>query len=270
GWTRGAGCAVYARPTAPPATTSLRLSPADDGGLEVQVPIPETGTGSHTVVRSELAAALGMDPDDIHVRQVSTAELPYDPGVGASRVTVGMSAAVHQLAAAWTQSARDAPVVVETGPGSGLPALSFCAQVAHVAVDPETGQLRVLELVTAVDVAAILHRRAHQMQIDGGALMGLGFACFEDLLESEGQVWAANLAEFRLPTAEDAPVLRTVLLEGGQGVGPANVKAIGELSNVAVAAAVANAVADATGCRIRQLPITAERVFWARQEAGGA
>jgi CO/xanthine dehydrogenase Mo-binding subunit len=65
----------------------------------------------------------------------------------------------------------------------------------------------------------------------------------------------------------DAPALRTVLVEGGQGVTPANVKPVGELTNVAVAAAVANAVADATGCRIRDLPVTAEKVFWALKGA---
>lgn len=96
--------------------------------------------------------------------------------------------------------------------------------------------------------------------------MGYGFACLEDLLETGGQVWAANLAEFRLPTAEDVPALRTVLVEGGRGVGPSNVKAVGELSNVPTAAAIANAVAEATGCRIRHLPLTAERVFWALRD----
>jgi CO/xanthine dehydrogenase Mo-binding subunit len=65
----------------------------------------------------------------------------------------------------------------------------------------------------------------------------------------------------------DIPVLRTVLVEGGQGVTSANVKPVGELTNVAVAAAIANAVADATGCRIRDLPVTAEKVFWSRPGA---
>ncbi len=263
GWCSGVGLAVYARPTAPAATTSVRLALSGDGDLDLQVPVPETGTGSHTMAREELASTLGVSPDRIRVRQVSTAELPYDPGVGASRVTVGLTAAIRALATAWNEREGDGPVTVATDPGSDPAALSFCAQVAHVAVDCDTGQLRVLELVTAVDVAAILRPRSHQMQIDGGVVMGLGFACLEDILEEEGQVWASNLGEFRLPTAEDTPVLRTVLIEGGAGVGPSNVKAIGELSNVPVAAAVANAVAAATGCRIRQLPITAERTFWA-------
>ncbi|MGH9086554.1 MAG: xanthine dehydrogenase family protein molybdopterin-binding subunit [Acidimicrobiales bacterium] len=270
GWRTGIGCAVYARPTAPPAATSLRLVPVDEGAFCVEIPFPETGTGSHTLVRETTAAALGIDPDQVAVRQVSTASLPYDPGVGASRVTVGLTAAVHQLVAEWERRGEDGSVEVETAPSPGeRPALSYCAQVARVAVDPETGQVRVLDLVTAVDVATVLRPRSHRLQLDGGAVMGLGFALLEDLGESEGQVWAANLAEFRLPAADDVPPLRTVLVEGGRGVGPSNVKAAGELSNVPTAAAVANAVADATGRRVRTLPITAEQVYWALHDGGG-
>jgi CO/xanthine dehydrogenase Mo-binding subunit len=266
GWRRGRGVALYARPTAPAATTSLRLVPGEGGRVAVELPLPETGTGSHSVVRQELACALGIPPELVEVRQVSTGSLPYDPGVGASRVTVGLTAAVRELAERWAAEGPGEAVTVETAPGTDPPALSYCAQVADVAVDPETGQVLVTGLTTALDVASVLRPRSHAMQIDGGAVMGYGFACLEDLLEADGQVWAANLGEFRLPTAEDAPPLRTVLVEGGRGVGPSNVKAVGELSNVPTAAAIANAIADATGRRVREVPLTAERVFWAMQD----
>lgn len=259
----GTGVAVYARPTPSPAPTSLMLTPLPGGRLEVGVPIPETGTGSHAMIRRRLAAELGLDPSEVAVRQLPTTALPGDPGVGASRVTVGLSRAVARLAEEWRASAHDGPVMVTLPAATEPPALTYCAQAARVAVDLETGQVRILELVSAVDVAEIVNQRAHQMQIDGGAVMGIGFACLEDLLEDDGQVLAANLGEFRLPAAADVPILRTVLVTGGHGVGPANVKAIGELTNVPAAAAIANAVADATGTRMRELPITAERVYWA-------
>ena len=234
------------------------------------MPIPETGTGSHTVVRNRLAAELGISPEDVEVAHVATGELPGDPGVGASRVTVGMSEALGRAAQAWRDRIGDEPVVVQVGPGdlgtegpAPAPVASYCAQVVQVAVDPATGQVKVLEILTAVDVGQIIHPLGHQMQIDGGAIMGYGFACLEDLAEDTGQITAANLGEFKLASMHDAPMLRTVLLEGGQGVTSANVKPVGELTNVPVAAAVANAVADATGCRIRDLPVTAEKVFWA-------
>jgi len=263
GMAYGTGVAVYVRPTPAPTPTSLSLTPLPDGRLEVGVPIPETGTGSHAVIGRRLAAELGVDPSRVVVRQVATTALPGDPGVGASRVTAGQSRAVACLAEAWRASAQEGPVLVTVPAAAEPAALTCCAQVARVAVDTETGQVRVLELVSAVDVATIVNPRAHQMQIDGGAVMGIGFACLEDLLEDQGQVLASNLGEFKLAAAPDVPPLRTVLVEGGLGVGPANVKAVGELTNVPVAAAIANAVADATGARVRQVPITAERVYWA-------
>jgi CO/xanthine dehydrogenase Mo-binding subunit len=140
-------------------------------------------------------------------------------------------------------------------------------QVAQVAVDPQTGQLLVLEILTAVDVAAIINPAAHQMQIDGGVAMGLGFACLEDLDEADGQVWSGNLGDFKLPSARDVPRYRTVRVPGGTGVGTANVKNIGESTTPPVAPAIAGAVFAATGCRIRDLPITAEKIFAAMQGA---
>ncbi len=268
GVARGTGVAVYARPTPAPGPTSLSLAPLPGGRLEVGVPVPETGTGSHAMIGRRLAAELRVDPSRIVVRQMATTELPGDPGVGASRVTAGLSRAAAYLAEAWRASAQDGPVLVTVPAAAEPPALSYCAQVAQVAVDRETGQVTILELVSAVDVAAIVNARAHQMQIDGGAVMGIGFACIEDLREDDGQVLASNFGEFRIPAATDVPALRTVLVDGGKGVGPANVKAVGELTNVPVAAAVANAVADATGVRVRQLPITAERVYWAIRHRG--
>ena len=119
-WLTGSGIAVYARPTNPPATTSMRLQRAGGGRLLAEVPIPETGTGSHTVVRNQLASALGVDPDLVDVRQASTGELPFDPGVGASRVTVGMAAAAARLASEWLGGPGTDPVTVATEPGAKL------------------------------------------------------------------------------------------------------------------------------------------------------
>ncbi len=262
GWRRGSGVALYARPTRAGAT-SLRLQRLDRQRLLLEVPIPETGTGSHSAMRSLLASRLALAPEQVEVRQAPTSQLGYDPGVGASRVTVGMALAIEELARRWEEHDDDGPVAVESD-GSSWPAvLSFCAQLARVAVDPDTGQVRVLELVSAVDVARIVNPRAHQLQIDGGTVMGFGAAVLEDLGEEDGQVTAATLGDLKLPTSHDLPVLRTVLVDGGAGLGPTGVKSVGELTNVAVPAAVANAVADATGARISTLPITAERVYWA-------
>ena len=269
GWLTGTGIAIYSRGTTTVVSTSLRLVQKDDGCVRVELPLTETGAGSHTVARQLVAHGLGIDPKDVEVVQVGTDDLPRDAGAGGSRVTASLAYAVDAAMKAWQGRLDNEPVVVDVeesgGPGVG----SYCVQFAQVAIDPATGQLKVLELLSAVDVAEIINPKAHQMQIDGAAVMGFGYACLEDLDESEGQVWAANLGEFKLASSRDAPPLKTVLLRGGRGVGTANIKNIGELANPAAAPAIANAVAAATGCRIRELPITAERIYAQLQGAGG-
>src|ERR1700733_10794968 len=159
GWLRGTGLALYAREAPGPSATSVRLIPRPGGRVLAEVPIPETGTGSHTVVRNLLAAALGITESDVQVAHVGTGELARDPGVGSSRVTVGMAEALDRAALAWRgRASPDDTVTVESGPPTPAPATvsSYCAQVAQVAVDPATGQVRVLEILTAVDVGRIV------------------------------------------------------------------------------------------------------------------
>jgi CO/xanthine dehydrogenase Mo-binding subunit len=91
--------------------------------------------------------------------------------------------------------------------------------------------------------------------------MGLGFALTEDLSIVDGRVTASHLGDYKLPSIADMPSLRVVLLGGGQGVGPLNTKAIGEMGNVGVAPAIANAVSDALDFCMDSLPLTAEKVL---------
>ncbi len=147
--------------------------------------------------------------------------------------------------------------VTSTPPGI----TSFCAQVAEVEVDPDTGQVTVKKIVSAHDVGTILNPLTHQGQIEGGMIQGLGYALMEELLTEDGQISTLSLGDYKIPTTNDIPELVTVLLEPGPGPAPYQSKGIGESSNIPVAAAIANAVADAVGGRIMDLPITAEKVF---------
>jgi len=137
----------------------------------------------------------------------------------------------------------------------------FCAQVAEVEVDPETGQVRVDRLVSAHDVGTIINPITHEGQIDGGVATGIGLALTEELIMEGGRIANAHLGEYKLPTICDVPPLETVLVHSGGGTGPFEAKAIGEMANNSPPAAIANAVADAVGARLFELPITAERVL---------
>jgi CO/xanthine dehydrogenase Mo-binding subunit len=260
GWLHGRGMAAYSRAIAARVNTSLGLGATDDGRIRVECPVVETGTGSHSMLRELVAARLGVDLDRVEVAAVSTGRLPFDQGAGGSRVTVGLAAAVDAATEAWRRS-EGQPVTVEVSGPSGPPVGTDLVQIAQVGVDPETGEVEVLEILTALDVAMILRPASFRMQVDGGVLMGVGYACLEDLGEAGGRMAARSLRDFKLPTTLDAPRIRTVLVPGSVGVGPANVKSIGETTTPPVAAAIVNAVADATGSRIRQLPVTAERVL---------
>jgi xanthine dehydrogenase molybdenum-binding subunit len=142
---------------------------------------------------------------------------------------------------------------------------SFCAQVAEVEVDPDTGQITVKKVVTAHDVGTIINPLTHQGQIEGALVQGVGYGLMEELLTEDGQISTLSLGDYKIPTMHDIPPLVTVLLDSGPGPAPYQSKGIGESSNIPVAAAIANAVADAVGVRIMDLPVTAEKVFAALQ-----
>ncbi len=143
---------------------------------------------------------------------------------------------------------------------------SFVAQVADVEVDSETGQVKLRRFVTAHDVGTIINPIAHQGQIDGGAMMAIGATLMEELSDDNGKVTTTNLGEYKMPSIGDIPRFKTVLIHSPGGPGPYEAKAIGEMANVSPPAAIANAVDDAIGVRLFDLPITAEKIFKARGE----
>ena len=136
----------------------------------------------------------------------------------------------------------------------------FCAQIVDVEVDPETGQIKVNRIVTAHDVGTILNPMGHQGQIDGAVIQGMGYALMEELLSEDGHISTLSLGDTKIPTSQDVPELVTVLVESPAGTGPYAGKGIGENPISPVAPAIANAVYDAVGVRILDLPVTAEKV----------
>jgi CO/xanthine dehydrogenase Mo-binding subunit len=138
---------------------------------------------------------------------------------------------------------------------------AFAAQVAEVAVDPETGQVKLRRITTAHDTGVIMNPTGHQGQIDGGVVQGLGYGLIEYLPVQDGKVEVAHFGEYKIPNVKDIAPLKTVLIESESGVGPYKIKGIGENPISPVAPAIANAIEDAVGVRIRDLPITAEKVY---------
>ena len=143
----------------------------------------------------------------------------------------------------------------------------FAAHLARVAVDPETGEVRVLDYLAAQDVGRALNPAEVEGQIHGGVVQGIGWALCEGMTYSQdGQLLTSTLMDYALPHSQDAPVITPLLVEVPSMIGPFGAKGVGEPPVVPVAAAIANAIKDAVGVRMTQRPMTAERVLAALSE----
>jgi CO/xanthine dehydrogenase Mo-binding subunit len=170
----------------------------------------------------------------------------------------------------WAATRGKAPFecVGENRPTNESELTQFCAQFAEVEVDPDTGQVRVRHIVAAQDVGAVVSPVAHQGQIEGGLVQGFGQAMSEQLVIKDGTIVTAHLGDYKLPTINDIPEMTTVNIRA-PGRGPLDIKAISELTTAAVPAAIANAVHDAVGVRLQELPISSETIFWEIQNRCG-
>jgi CO/xanthine dehydrogenase Mo-binding subunit len=148
-----------------------------------------------------------------------------------------------------------------TGQGKPFNDYTFGTQAVEVEVDSETGQTRVTRLAACYDVGQAINPQSVEGQIEGGAVQGLGHAMLEEVVLDEGISKNPHLLDYRIPTTLDAPPIQTILLESGSGRGPFGAKGIGEPAMTPTPAALMNAVSRATGARMTELPLTAERVL---------
>ena len=297
----GRGIAMGERPPAGGEShAAVTLNP--DGSVLVHTSIFEPGTGTYTLLRQIVAEELHVPIQSIQVQVWDTDGVPFDTGVGGSRVTRVAGQAAYQAAReaahevcmaaaellAWPEESLTlrGPDIIrqDTGESHPWPELlqrwgrpvvgrgsvhdmhpsavtSFTAQVAEVAVDPETGAVQLLRFTTAHDVGKVLNPMDHQGQIEGAVMQGIGYALSEELTVDEGRVTSVSFGDYKIPTMQDIPALQTIILESASGPGPYNARGIGENPIGPVAPAIANAVADAVGARIKHLPITAEKVY---------
>jgi putative selenate reductase molybdopterin-binding subunit len=142
------------------------------------------------------------------------------------------------------------------------PPLSFAAQGAEVEVDTETGEVRVIKAISAIDAGRIINPVIAEGQIEGGAAQALGYGiCEEMLYDSSGNMLTTDLNDYRILSAQDMPVMETYLVETEDLSVPFGAKEVADIPLDALAPALANAVADALGIRMRQIPLTPERIL---------
>ncbi|MGH9292051.1 MAG: xanthine dehydrogenase family protein molybdopterin-binding subunit [Acidimicrobiales bacterium] len=157
-----------------------------------------------------------------------------------------------------------------TGRGDTFPDYTYGTHAAEVAVDAETGEVRVLRYVACHDVGRAINPLRVEGQIQGGAMQGLGYALTEDMSLDQGVPQSMLFADYLVPNSYDFPVVDVAIVESGEGKGPLGARGVGEPAIGNTAAAVASAVEDAVGIRPTELPMTPERMLALIDKAGGA
>ena len=139
---------------------------------------------------------------------------------------------------------------------------AFAAQGVEVEVDTETGGIRVIKAITAVDAGRTINPMIAEGQIQGSVAQGLGIGLSEEMIhDQKGQLLTTNFSDYHVYSAPDMPELETYFVETNDSAGPFGAKEVAEIPLNGIAPALANAVADALGIRIRQLPLTPERIL---------
>jgi carbon-monoxide dehydrogenase large subunit len=137
----------------------------------------------------------------------------------------------------------------------------LCTQAAEIEVDIETGVIRVLKVAAAADVGRAINPMTCEQQIEGGVVMGLSNGLFEDFSIVDGRIENGSFADYKVATIHDLPEIIPILVESVHSEAPFGAKGIGEPAAAATPPAIANALYDAVGIRITDLPITAEKVL---------
>jgi CO/xanthine dehydrogenase Mo-binding subunit/CO/xanthine dehydrogenase FAD-binding subunit len=214
-------------------------------------------------LRAIAAAKLGVRPEDVRLRG-GRAEAGTDAVELGDLVDLSDEASDGVLSHESSYLLETTEMLTPDRATANLsPTYAFAAHGAAVEVDTRTGEVRVVDYVAAHDVGRAINPTAVRGQIVGGAAMGLGAALGEEIVREGGRVVNSTYLHYAMPRNADLPAIRAVTVNGHDPAGPYGAKAVGEMSIIPPGAAVANAVSDAIGVRVRELPITPDKVLTA-------
>ncbi|KUL21652.1 molybdopterin-dependent oxidoreductase [Actinoplanes awajinensis] len=265
GWLVGEGMAIAMIAAGPPgghfADATVRRLPG--GRFELSVGTAEFGNGSTTVHAQIAADELGVTPDKIVIRQSDTDVVKHDTGAFASTGVVVAGKAVLRAARALRTEGGE----VAHGHFDGTPrSVAFNAQWFRVAVDPDTGELRILRSVHSADAGTVMNPLQLRGQIEGGVAQALGATLAEHVdLDETGAVTTTTFRQYHLPTFADTPRTEVHFAATVDSIGPLGAKSMSESPYNPVAPALANALRDAIGVRMTEIPFTTDRIWLAMQ-----
>ncbi|HEX9347694.1 MAG TPA: xanthine dehydrogenase family protein molybdopterin-binding subunit [Gemmatimonadales bacterium] len=248
-----------------------------DGTFRILTASTEIGQGTKTIFCQLAAEALGVELDKVILAPQDTSLVPDSGPTVASRTAMIVGRLVQEAATEVKERLKreKAPLRVEKSyiqpdsihwdetsyRGDAYPVYAWACTIADVDVDMITGEVRVIDLVTAVDCGKAIHPVMAEGQIEGGSLQAVGWATIEEIKMKDGGYQNDRLATYLIPTALDAPRIRTILVENPYSRGPFGAKGIGELPMDGPAPAIIAAIHDATGVWLDEIPATPEKVL---------
>lgn len=243
----------------------IPLSQIKTQQLDTQRGVKDTGVGGSRATRvyGNAGYEAALKAADA-IKRAAAEQLGASP----EEIVLAKGAALHprmerRLTYGEIVKAKGTPIAVDAtfNDNSKIHSASMCVQVAEVEVDPQTGQVELKKFTSTHNTGTVLNPLMHQGQIEGATMTGIGYSLMEELMISDGKVATANFGEYKIPTIKDVPPFKSSVTEEPHGAGPYNSMPIGETGNIPTAAAIANAVEDACGVRIKSLPITAEKIY---------
>ncbi len=246
----------------------------------------DVGQGAHSAFIQIAADALGLPVDRVDLRMEDTESVGTSGSASASRMTFMAGNAILGAAQKATELWRDeerpvhvdyefvprattayAPITGESDPNISY---GYCAQIADVQVDTETGRVRVRRLVSVNDVGKAVNPQQVEGQVEGAVAQSVGWTLLENFVQRDGHALTTHLSTYLMPTILDvADVVEPVILEIPDPQGPLGARGMAEMPFVPTAAAIGAAIHDATGVWIDELPYTPERV-WSAIHHGGS
>ncbi|MBS44014.1 MAG: aldehyde oxidase [Nocardioides sp.] len=273
GWAVGTGVAAAMIATVPPRGhhSEAWVTALPDGTVEVGVGTAEFGNGTATVHVQVVAEELGVEPGRVRLVTGDTATSAHDTGAYGSTGSVVAGLAVARAAVSLREQLTalglapgEAPPepVTAVGTHDGTPrSVAFNVHGFRVAVDPATGEVRVLRSVQAADAGVAINPEQLRGQIEGGVAQGLGSALAEELVLRDGHPQVTTFRDYRVPQIGDVPPTQVLLADTHDRLGVRGAKSMSEAPYNPVAPALANAVADATGVRPHELPMSRDRLW---------
>ncbi|KQU06329.1 aldehyde oxidase [Rhodococcus sp. Leaf7] len=301
GWSVGVGFAIGMNATVPPRghVSDASVTALPGARYLVRVGTAEFGNGTTTVHGQIAASILNTTVDRIEIAQSDTDVTSHDTGAFGSAGTVVAGKAVALAAEALRTmvidaaaarsgalpgeavlgpegvtvsgtlvslddivSAHDGPLIAEGYHGGSPRSVVFNVHGFRVAVDPESGRVEILTSVQAVDAGTVMNPVQCRGQVEGGVAQALGAALYEEMrIDDAGRVTTASLRNYHIPQIADVPATRVLFADTYDALGPLGAKSMSESPYNPVAPALANAIADATGVRMHELPMSADRVW---------